>query len=59
MKWLLAHKGQSIANFKIIEGVKYYLYAQAADEVAGTPRIVVLYTCDDNAIYIEGIDAHL
>lgn len=60
LKWLLAHEGEAAAGkFEIIDDKKFYLYAQAADKVALTPKIVVLYMCDDKTVKIIGIDAYI
>ena len=56
LTWLLARKCDSVPFVsKTIGGVTYHLYAQAADELAETPTIVVLYTFDNNFVDILGV----
>ena len=51
--WYLSHEGEGIRGECIIlEGVAYYLYAQRADKLAGTPRLRVVFTSNNYQITI-------
>jgi hypothetical protein len=58
LKWLLSRKPE-IGYPQTINGVPtgYRLHIQAADELARTPEIWVVYTHDDNEVVIHEINA--
>ena len=58
LKWLLARECETLSGpSRTVGDVEYHLYRQAADHLAGTPEITVLFTYDDNEITIIGINA--
>lgn len=53
LEWLLARKCETLqAGMRTVKGVTYHLYRQAADALAGTPAIVIVYTYDQNEVVI-------
>ncbi len=58
LKWLLARKCDDLESLRRkVHGMEYHLYRQAADRLAGTPEITVLYTFDDDEVSIIGVNA--
>lgn len=58
LQWLLARKPDKVDNLeRDVGGRTYYLYRQAADKLAKTPAIVVVYTFDDDEVNILDVRA--
>lgn len=58
LKWLLARKCETLqGGMRTVGGVTYHLYRQAADNLAGTPAIVIVYTYDDDEVVLIDIKA--
>ena len=56
--WVLARRcDRVIRQVRGFEGTEYCLYVQAADPVANTPRITVIYTFTDDQLTIISIKA--
>ena len=58
LKWLLARRCDKIGSLsRDAGGVTYRLYKVAADELAHTPALLVLYTFDDDEVEIVALKA--
>lgn len=59
LEWLLARKAADVDGCKsrVVGGIEYCLYRQAADDMAETPEIVVLFTANEDEVVIIEIDA--
>ena len=58
LEWLLARGCENLESVPaIINGIKYHLHRRAADVVAGTPSIIIIYTYDDDTVTIIAIEA--
>jgi hypothetical protein len=54
LEWLLARRPVRGLS-RVVADTKFTLYAQDSDHVAGTPKIVVLYTYDDDQVQVYGL----
>lgn len=58
LEWLLARGCENLESVPaIIKGTKYHLHRRAADVIAGTPSIIIIYTYDDDTVTIVAIEA--
>lgn len=57
LSWILARHGNRVASLtRTAGGVDYHLYRQAGDPLAGTPDIIVLFTCDDDKVVLVAMN---
>jgi hypothetical protein len=54
LEWLLARRPVRGLN-RVVDGTKFTLYGQASDHIAGTPKIAVMYTYDDNEVQVHAL----
>lgn len=53
LEWLLARNpGIGVSRTETVSGIKFTLYAQASDAIAKTPRIVILFTSDEDHVQV-------
>jgi len=56
LEWLLCRNPDQGVS-RLVGTTKYYLYKQDSDPYALTPVITVLYTFNDNSVFIHAIKA--
>ncbi len=56
LKWLLCRK-PGVGYSRDIDGQEFYLYVSAADELAKTPTIWVVYSYSDHEVTIYDLNA--
>lgn len=55
LQWLLA-RTPDVGSVAEIDGVEWWVYVQASDQIAKTPEIWVLYQVDEQQVIIEQIN---